>query len=76
MRSATMVDGRCCYGDDDHTRRRSTEQSGRRCYVLVQSAEQRHWSRWHMKEAELGGDRGGEGGAARARCCCEHRTLL
>ena len=67
MRSATMVDGRRCYGDDDHTRRRSTEQSRRHCYLFVQSAEQRHWSRWHMKKgAELGGDRGGEGGATRA----------
>ena len=66
MRSATMVDGRCCYGDDDHTRRRS-RSVGRAGWsrMLVQSAEQRHQSRWHMKKEartdEGGGDRGSEG---------------
>ena len=51
MRSATMVDGRRCYGDDDHTRRRSRSVARARwSCVLVQSAEQRHQSRWHMKK--------------------------
>ena len=51
LRSAMMVDGRRCYGDDDHTRRRSRSvgRAGWSC-MLVQSAEQRHHSRWHMKK--------------------------
>ena len=51
MQSATMVNERCCYGDDDHTRRRSRSVARARwSCVLVQSAEQRHQSRWHMKK--------------------------
>ena len=51
LRSAMMVDGRHCYGDDDHMRRRS-RSVGRAgwSHVLMQSAEQRHRSRWHMKK--------------------------
>ena len=51
MRLATMVDGRQCYGDNDHMRRRSRSVGRVRwSRVLVQSAEQRHQSRWHMKK--------------------------
>ena len=53
LRSAMMVDGRRCYGDDDNTRRRN-RSVGRAGWsrMLVQSIEQRHQSRWHMKKEE------------------------